>query len=288
MSAIASWARRYWPELAWALFAALNFGVLVSVAHYETVPFHFVWVSLTLLYGYRVWGGRVTLLILAVVTVASFVTLGRVVTRGPQGVDELTEVPLMAAMFVAMVWHARRRQGALEEVRRARAREREFVRDASHQLKTPIAIARGLAELLDQPVNGSDRKSDVADLVEEIDRLDDLAEDLLLLAAAEQPGHMVLSPVDVEDLVVAAARRWSRVADRVWRVDVQAEGVLPGDRQRLDAALDAAMENAVLATRPGQIVELSARPQTSDVVIEVRDTGVGIPPSFFPASSIAS
>jgi two-component system sensor histidine kinase BaeS len=86
----------------------------------------------------------------------------------------------------------------------------------------------------------------------------------------------------VEDLVVAAARRWSRVADRVWRVDIQADGVLPGDRQRLDTALDAAVENAVLATKPGEIVELSARPQWSDVVIEVRDTGVGITAELLP------
>src|SRR3954447_13322696 len=112
MSAIALWARRHSPELAWALFAAVNFGVLVSVDNFETVPFHFVWVSLTLLYGFRVWNGAATLLVLAVVTFASFVTLGVVVTNGPKGLDELTEVPLMSAMFLAMVWHARRRQAA--------------------------------------------------------------------------------------------------------------------------------------------------------------------------------
>src|ERR1700754_4767695 len=115
MSVIGLWPRRHWPELAWALFAAVNFGALVSVENFETVPFHFVWVSLTLLYGFRVWNGGATLLVLALVTVASFVTLGLVVTHGPQGVDELTEVPLMGAMFLAMVWHARRRQSALEE-----------------------------------------------------------------------------------------------------------------------------------------------------------------------------
>jgi hypothetical protein len=79
MSVIASSARRHWPELAWALFATLNFTVLVRLGDYETVPFHLVWVSLTVLYGFRVWSLRATLLTLGVVCVASTLTLGTVV-----------------------------------------------------------------------------------------------------------------------------------------------------------------------------------------------------------------
>src|SRR5690348_6635633 len=100
MSATASWARRYWPELLWAVFATVNFVVLFELVEFETVPFHFVWVSLTLLYGFRVWGLTATLLTLGMVCVASTVTMGYVVTHGPQGIDELTEVPLMSAMFL--------------------------------------------------------------------------------------------------------------------------------------------------------------------------------------------
>jgi signal transduction histidine kinase len=280
MSVIASSARRHWPELAWALFAALNFVTLVSLGNYETVPFHLVWVSLTVLYGYRVWDLRATLLTLGAVCIASTLTLGNVVRDGPQGIDELTEVPLMSAVFLVMVWHARRRQAALERLHRAAAREREFVSDASHHIKTPLAIARGLAELLGQP--DSRRASDVAGLLDELDRLDHLTEDLLLLAAAEQPSDPSNGCVDVEDLVVAAAQRWSRAADRTWRVDVRVDGVLRGDRQRLDAALDAVVENAVFATRPGDVVELSAQPLSRGVVIQVRDTGVGIAADLLP------
>ena len=54
----------------------------------------------------------------------------------------------MSAMFMAMVWHARRRLDALEQVRRAHERERDFVSDASHRLRTPITVARGHAELI--------------------------------------------------------------------------------------------------------------------------------------------
>ena len=81
------------------------------------------------------------------------------VVRGNERLDELTEVPLMAAMFLAMVWHAHRRRTAIEETERMAESEhrllegqREFVRDASHELRTPIAVARGHAELIRTPV----------------------------------------------------------------------------------------------------------------------------------------
>jgi two-component system, OmpR family, sensor kinase len=284
MSAIASWARSHKPEIAWAVFSAVNFAVLVELVQYETVPFHFVWVSLTLLYGYRVWGPGATFAVLAAVCLLSTLTMGYVVTHGPQGIDELTEVPLMSAMFVAMVWHARRRQSALDELNRASDREREFVRDASHQLKTPIAIARGLAELIrdDSGWDSPHRRSDVADLVEELDRLGELAEDLLLLATAERPGTLVLGPVDVEDLVVSAARRWSRTAERAWSVEVAVEGVVHADRARLDGALDAVIENALQATEPSDVISLGVRAVDMDAVVEVRDTGRGIPLAVLP------
>ena len=107
------------------------------------MPFHFVWLSLTILYGFRVWGLRATALVLRRSALVSTVLLGSMVLDGKMHPDELTEIPLMTAMFLAMVWHARRRQAALEEVRRAADREHDFVRDASHRLKTPIAISRG-------------------------------------------------------------------------------------------------------------------------------------------------
>ena len=283
MSAIASWVRSHLPEVAWGAFAAINFAVLVELVDFETVPFHFVWVSLTLLYGFRVWGLTATLAVLAAVCVASTVTLGYVVTHGPQGIDELTEVPLMSAMFLAMVWHARRRQTALDEVRRSAERERDFLRDASHHLKTPIAIARGMAELIRRNETSiAQRELDVLELLDELDRLGDIAGELLLLASAEQPGSMVLAPVDVEDLVVGVARRWSRTVARAWRVDVEVDGFVQGDREKLDAALDAVVDNAVFATETNGVVALGVHAEGTDAVVEVRDSGTGIPPEVLP------
>jgi signal transduction histidine kinase len=263
------------------VFAGINLAVTALLGDYETVPFHLVWVSLTIVCGLHVWRLRTTMGVLAAVSIATGVTLGWVVLQGPQGPDELTEVPLMAAMFLAMVWHAHRGQGALEDVRRAADREREFVRDASHQLKTPIAIARGLASLVRDAPGSPDALDDMTDLVAELDRLSRITEELLLLAAAEQQDGLLREAVDFEDVLVAAARRWSRTADRAWRAST-CEGELDADRQRVDSALDAIIENAVAATDDGDSISVVGRSEGHVAVIEVSDSGVGIPQEALP------
>jgi two-component system OmpR family sensor kinase len=277
-----SWARRYWLEIAWVAFAAVNVTITLRLIEYETVPFHFVWISLTLMYGYRIWRLRSALGVLALVCLATGGALLWVVLSGPRGPDELTEVPLMGAVFLGMVWHVERRQAAMKEVERAAAREREFVRAASHHLKTPIAIARGLAALIRSERASAMSAGDLDDLIEELDRLAGLAEDLLLLAAAEQPDNLLRREIDFEDLIVdAAARRWSRTADRRWTIS-PADGTLHADRQRLDVVLDALIENAVRATDVGDRIVVTGRVDGDVAVIEVSDSGVGIEPDALP------
>jgi signal transduction histidine kinase len=180
-------------------------------------------------------------------------------------------------MFLAMVWHGERRAAALESVRRASAREQDFVRAASHQLKTPLAIARGLASLMQTRSGDAPADQDLDDLMEELDRLARIADDLLLLAAAEQQNGLVRAEVDLEDLIlVAATRRWGRTEDRRWMV-APCEGVLASaDRYRLDAALDAVLENAVRATKAGDTISIACIPADDWAVIRIADSGVGM------------
>jgi signal transduction histidine kinase len=280
---IGSRLRRHWLELAWGLFAAANLAVIMLLDQWETIPFHFIWVSLTLLYGLRVWSVRTTATVLAAVMVATGLALGWTVSHGAERPDELSEVPLMAGMFVAMVWHARRRQSATEEVRRLaesehrlREREREFVRDASHELRTPITIARGHAELI--RTNGESQITEDAEVVlDELDRLSRISERLLILAAAEHPDFLRLAPLHLDELVIDVARRWSAAAPRRWTVDIAAGGSLLGDEERLAAALDALVENAVKFTGVDDQIALSGRSDDGHAVIEISDEGEGIP-----------
>jgi len=279
-----------WLEIAWAGFALANLGAMWVVPTWETVPFHFIWVSLTLVYGFRIWRLEPTGWVLAVVVVTTGAVLLHEISGSFQSPDELTEVPLMAAMFMAMVWHARRRTAAIErehrafeENRRLLERQRQFVQDASHELRTPITIAFGHAELL---MGRSSRDPDLAEdasiVVDELLRLRRLADRLLLLASSADPDFLTRTPTAVERLLGEACSRWAP-ANRRWVVDDFDAGTVLGDPERLGTALDALIENAVKHTEPGDEIRLSASREREQVVIAVADSGPGIPPERLKA-----
>jgi signal transduction histidine kinase len=285
VSDIGSKLRSHWLELAWGLFAAANVAVVVLLSNWETIPFHFVWVSLTLVFGFRLWGPRTTWSVLLVVMTVTGLALLWSVTRSHQHWDELAEVPLMAAMFVAMVWHARREQTAMSQVRgsaerehRLLERQRTFVRDASHELKTPITVARGHAELIRAAHQGERTAEDAQVVLEELERLSRIAERLLILAAAEHPGFLHPVPVGLGDFLRRTAHRWSPTAVRRWEVDVTTDGTVVVDPDRLGIALDALIENAVRHTTEGDRIVLAGRSDRQGAAIEVTDSGEGIPP----------
>jgi two-component system, OmpR family, sensor kinase len=283
MWAIASILRRRWIEIGLALFIAANLAAMFRVAGFVTIPFHFVWVSLTLVYGFRRWSLNATLASCAAVCALTFTLLTARVMAGYLPVDETYEVPLMATMFLAMVWHARRRQSAMEEVRRLaeserrlREREREFVRDASHELRTPITVARGYAELIRDEHATSQTGEDAETVLSELHKLARISERLLLLYRADRADFLQTAPFDLEELLARIARRWRVVADRHWEVDADVPHKVLGDAERLETAIDALLENAVNATADGGSIALRARLEGDGVVIAVADDGVGI------------
>jgi two-component system OmpR family sensor kinase len=271
--------RRRSVEIGWVAFAALNFAAMPLTGEWETVPFHFVWVSLTIVYGFRVWRPSATAAVLGAVIVVSGLALTQMATHGQVSPAEMTEVPLMSAMFVAMVWHARRRQAALEELRRVGERERDFVRDASHELRTPITIARGHAELIRAEAASDEAAADAEVVLDELSRLERIAERLLLLAAVEHPGFLRRIPLDVDSLVDVTVRRWSASAPRRWTFQGEARGWVPADPERVSYALDALIENAVKVTEEGGVIALRTFRLGDAAAIEVRDDGPGIPPA---------
>jgi signal transduction histidine kinase len=189
----------------------------------------------------------------------------------------------MAAMFLAMVWHARRRLNAMEETERISIanlrlleRERWFVQDASHELRTPITVALGHAELIQRRAVDPTVEEDAAIIADELMRLRRLADRLLLLAGTEDPEFLHLLPVDVESIVVDAMRRWTATPRR-WQLENGDEAIVLADADRLAVALDALIENAVKHTRERDTIEVSMRRRDGTVTIGVRDTGVGIP-----------
>ena len=279
------WLRRYRLELAWVAFAVANYAAMIAWPAWKTIPFHFVWISLTLLYGFRVWPMRATLLALACVMAATGVSFG--LDAVPVAVElwgELLSVPLMAAMFLAMVWHARRRVDAqriaeqrAEQGRSLLARQERFIHDASHELRTPVTIARGHLELLRGRL-GQTAEIDVA--LDELSRIDAITQRLLLLATVDQPDFVQPAEIELEPLLEDVFMRWSEAAPRSWRLGPLVPGSLLADVERLRVALDALIENAVKYSQPHSAIELRARRDgDSAVTIEVLDEGCGVPPS---------
>jgi signal transduction histidine kinase len=281
MRDIGSTLRSRWVEVAWGAFALANLAAVLEVGSWETIPFHLIWVSLTIVYGFRVWSPLPTAAVLAAVMISTGAALW--VTVPAHHRSELAEVPLMAAMFLAMVWHARRRQAAVEEAsqraeseRAALERERSFVRDASHELRTPITIARGHAELVRAASTGR-TAADASVVLDELDRLARLSDRLLQVAAGAEARTLELRSLDVADFVASVLERWRPSAPRRWVLAAEADGTVRADPDRLGLALDALLENAVHATTEGDLVELRARTEGPWLVIEVVDTGAGIP-----------
>jgi signal transduction histidine kinase len=283
MSAIASALRKRWVEVAWAMFALANLTVLLDITGWETIPFHFVWVSLTIVYGVRLWRLRSTLVVLFVVMLVTGWTLyDAAASAGGPGLDEMTEVPLMGAMFLAMVWHTERARRAIESEQGLRERQAEFARDASHELKTPITVARGHTELILQSAPPGQIASDAEVVLDELNRLTRAAERLLILAAAEHPDFLRRGEFRVEPFLTRTVRRWSATAPRNWGLDLRVQGWVSADVERLELALDSLIENAVRFTDVGDDVRVTAYHREMALIIEVADDGVGISAEQLP------
>lgn len=266
---------------AWVLFAAANMVVMVAFAAAGVIAFHVIWVSMSVVYGIQGWSARRTYVVLGVVVVATTLAMSAFIRA--EGADwmELTEVPLMAGVFLAMVWHVRRRAAALAESLASSERERRahelkelFVRNCSHEMRTPITVARGYAELVRSQVQTDGAREDVDVVVDELDKLGGLANRLLQLADAYEATHFEWGDVDLDGLVRHTVQRWRPAAERDWRVE-SVPVVVEGDESRLETALDSLVENALKFTSDGDTILVRCVPTADGADLVVEDSGVG-------------
>jgi heavy metal sensor kinase len=171
----------------------------------------------------------------------------------------------------------------LARLEAALQREREFVADAGHELRTPLALLRTELELaLRHESSPAELREAIRMSSEEVDRLAQLAEDLLLIARSEE-GRLALRTETLEGaaLLDSVARRFElRAQEGRRRVNAEeAPGLeLVGDRIRLEQALGNLVENA-LRYGAGD-VGLSASTANGVVQLHVTDEGAGFPPEF--------
>jgi signal transduction histidine kinase len=173
----------------------------------------------------------------------------------------------------------------LERLEAALERERTFVADASHELRTPLALLKVELELaLRRPRSAPELESALRSAAGEADRLTQLAEDLLVLARADQ-GRLQLRrrPVPAGEVVAAVGERFAGRADaegRAIEVDAPGDLDLHADVLRLEQALGNLVANALEYGRG--TIRLSAVAENGRVELHVRDEGPGFPAGFLP------
>jgi two-component system, OmpR family, sensor kinase len=173
----------------------------------------------------------------------------------------------------------------LARLERAIQRERSFVADASHELRTPLALMKTELDLaLRKPRTAGELEEALRSAEAETDRLARLAEDLLVLAQADD-GRLPLRrdelrAADLFATVQHAFQPRAEASGRAIQAD-PADGVaLSGDRLRLEQALGNLVDNA-LRHGAGD-VNLSALDRNGSVELHVVDQGQGFPPDFLP------
>ena len=187
------------------------------------------------------------------------------------------------ALLVGLGWLAIRRaqtatalENLVAERERLLRRQERLMYDLSHELRTPATIARGHLELLRR--SGGPEASQAAHIaLDELARIDRIVERLLLLARAERGRLVELGEVETEQFLEDVLLRWSEIAERSWRLGAAPPGLLHADPDALRIALDALLENAVKYTEVGDSIELRAAVEGTSLVIEVEDSGPGVP-----------
>ena len=207
-------------DAAWVALVLLNVVAIAAWPSWATVPFHLIATGFAVLYGLRLWPAEPVLWGLAIVIITTFGGIGVDLLHDNESVEEAAEIPLLAAMFVAIVWLANRRIAADRERQligeknsRLLEAQRRFLQDASHHLRTPITIALSHAELLARDLDGRELR-DIQTVLGEITRLRRLSERLLVIAAAENPGFLRTERVLLDEFAAELIGRWRPTAPR--------------------------------------------------------------------------
>jgi signal transduction histidine kinase len=284
-------------EAGWLAFAVANLAAMEFMIRrpdmdgWQTVPFHFIYVSFTILFGLRAWKARNTALGMVFVASSTALLTLQAVHEQHEALAELTEVPLMTLMFGVMVFHVVRRQQATALAERLAGerqqlldREHAFISDASHELLTPLTIGRGHLELLRRQAtpSGADVRTTCEVALGELGRMERLVNRLLLLESSVSPEFLRPEPTDAGGFVRELFGRWRSTPERCWRLPEVAEGTVPADVDQMTLALDGVLENAVVHTRPGDSIELRSSARDGDLVLRVCDSGPGIDPALLP------
>jgi two-component system, OmpR family, sensor kinase len=219
---------------------------------------------------------------LALAAVAALLIAGRVLrpirlvrqtAQSISATDLSRRIPVEGNDDVAEL--ARTFNGMLDRLQTTFEAQRQFLNDASHELRTPITIVQGHLELAES--DPSTRTESLAIVMDELERMRRIVEDLLMLARSDSPNFLRLSEVDLEPFIDEVLDKAQALAPRKWYLDHQAEGVALLDRQRITQAMLQLALNATQHTSTDQEIHLGTEICGDQLHLWVRDTGSGVP-----------
>jgi signal transduction histidine kinase len=217
-----------------------------------------------------------------------FALVGQSLDQRNQAIGDLTSVLLLGgplALLLSSLAGYVLAGLALRPVETMRRRERAFVADASHELRSPLAMLRTELELMarDRP-SGAEFEAATASAIEETVRLGRLADDLLLLSRGDQRElRLQLTMISPAELIDAASARARRRVTRELTIEAAGRGAdspVCADRDRLAQAIDNLLDNALryAATE----VKVTTMARGSIVEFHVLDDGPGFAVEFLP------
>jgi signal transduction histidine kinase len=225
----------------------------------------------------------VLLSVLLIASVLAWVVAGRVLaplrllaeTARSIGESDLTRrIPVSGRDEIADL--SRTFNAMLDRLEAAFATQRQFVSDASHELRTPITIVRGHLELLgDDP---DERRETIALVTDELDRMSRFVDDLLVLAKAERDDFLRVSEVELGALTDELFDKARGLGTRDWRLEARGDALVVADRQRLTQAIMGLAQNAVQHTVDGDPIWLGSEADRREARLWVRDAGPGVGP----------
>jgi heavy metal sensor kinase len=187
------------------------------------------------------------------------------------------EIDQLATTFNQMV---NRIQTLLTEIK-------EMSDNIAHDLKSPITRIRGIAEVtLSTGKSLNEYENMAASTIEECDRLLDMINTMLMISKAESGvDRLSREEIDVDGLVREACELFGPIAEDkgvTLSYDVPNKSHLIGDHRMIQRMLSNLLDNAIKYTASRGAVSVSVSEDERDVVITVKDTGVGISPSDLP------
>jgi two-component system OmpR family sensor kinase len=206
---------------------------------------------------------------------ADAITSGDLTRRVPTG-SPRTEIGRVAVALNTMLVQI---EAALAQSRASERRLRQFVADASHELRTPLTSIRGYAELFRR--GAAHRPDDAATAMRRIEeqstRMTRLVDDLLQLAHLDEEQPLQISEVDLSRLVTTAVRDAREVGGLTITSTVESGVMVDGDEVRLRQVIDNLLTNIRMHTPEGTRASVMLRVEDDEAVLEVSDTGPGIP-----------